>query len=168
MSSILELSPDYHELGQINLTSVKYAYQFWIIEYPYCCGMSVFKRVKMKPSDVSLSDKLVNYIGICNTIMSANTERFPYAHIWHALEEELAGRLIEYQVSTQDQDAQITAVFIDNKIRLINRPECNCAERIIKNFHSGYIDKVLAMPERYIANPMLIDWNLNITAKVTA
>ncbi|WP_262695710.1 hypothetical protein [Kordiimonas aquimaris] len=117
-------------------------------------------------STMMLQNGLSDYIGVCNTIMSANTERFPFAHIWQALEEELAGRLIEYRV-TQDQNlACLTAIFIDQKIRIINRPQCNAGMRIPKTFDWLYIQSVIDKPARYIANPTLIDWCLDTDTNV--
>lgn len=119
-------------------------------------------------TDIDLQEGLLDYIGICNTIMEANTARFPYAHIWHALEDELAGRLIDYQVTCHSERASTTAIFIDRKIRIINRPQCNLADRITKKFDWDYIYGVLQKPARYIANPMLIDWSLRIETGVKA
>lgn len=121
------------------------------------CGNSSMK---------TLQNGLSDYIGVCNTIMDANTERFPFAHIWQALEEELAGRLIEYRVAQHQKQACLTAIFIDRKIRVITRPQCNSAMRIPKVFDWPYIQSVLDKPARYIANPTLIDWCLDINSNV--
>lgn len=117
-------------------------------------------------STTTLQSGLNDYISVCNTIMGANTERFPFAHMWQALEEELAGRLIEYRVFEDKNQACLTAIFIDQKIRIINRPHCNSGMRISKTFEWPYIRSVIDMPARYIANPTLIDWCLDTHTNV--
>lgn len=110
---------------------------------------------------------LCRYIEVCNDVMEANEARFPFAQVWRALEAELAGRPIEYSVKKDKQRADVSAIFIDGKIRLIKQPDNKRNPAIPKPIDWHYLNAVLEKPARFIANPSLVDWYVAVNEKAS-
>lgn len=108
-----------------------------------------------------LEADLGRYLIICNNIISCNKERFPFAQIWRALEERLAGKPLEFVVARHEDDGGQWAVFLEGEVRLVDRASTNLGalKAGTKKVALPYLDAVLDDPSRFIANPALIDWD---------
>lgn len=116
--------------------------------------------------DPDLYNNLCAYISVCNDVMEANQTRFPFTQIWHALEVEIAGRPIEYSVSHGKETAKLTATITDLKINVIPSPDNNRWPTITQKVDWPYMASVLKSPQRFIANPVLLNWNFQINNKI--
>lgn len=116
--------------------------------------------------DPDLHNNLCAYISICNDVMEANRTRFPFTQIWHALEAEIAGRPIEYSVTHDGKTAKLTAIITDLKIKLIPSPSNNRWPAITQKIDWPYMTSVLKNPQRFIANPVLLNWNVRLNNKI--
>lgn len=108
-----------------------------------------------------LAADLGRYIAVCNDIIACNRQRFPFAQIWRALEDKLAGKPVEFVVARHEEDGQQWAVFLDGEIRLVDGSAANLGllKAGTKKVALSYLKAVLDDPSRYIANPALIDWD---------
>ncbi len=113
-----------------------------------------------------LYSNLCTYISVCNDVMEANRTRFPFTQIWHALETEIAGRPIEYSVTHGKKTARLTATITDLKINLIPAPSLNRWPTITQKIDWTYMASVLKNPQRFIANPVLLNWNFQLNNKI--
>ncbi len=113
-----------------------------------------------------LHNCLCSYILICNDILNANKNRFPFTQMWHALEEKIAGRPIEYSVTRDDKHTALTAILTQLEIKPVTLPCTPNWLAVTQKIDWGYMSCVLDNPARYIANPALVDWNMKIDDKV--
>lgn len=99
--------------------------------------------------------RLEAYLEICNKVLEANRDRFPFSRIWEAGEAALKGRTIALAV-VDDEPKASCVVRLENKhIEAAEPPEeCPPVTRLSKQ----YVEDVVAHPEKYIADPSLIDW----------
>ena len=110
---------------------------------------------------------LLYYVAICNEILAANENRFPYAHIWRALEDKLAGNFIEFFVVKDGTEVRVPAQFLKGRIRVIDAAFRGNRETVSKAVDWIYLQEVINNPLRYIANPALIDWDWITGTNVT-
>lgn len=116
--------------------------------------------------DPDLYNSLCDYISICNDVMEANRTRFPFTQIWHALEAEVAERPIEYSVAHLGKTAKLTATIIDLRIKLVSSPSNTRWPEITQKIDWPYMASVLKNPQRFIANPVLLNWNVQLSNKI--
>lgn len=99
---------------------------------------------------------LLQYIGICNQIMAANEKRFPYNKIWQAQEAAMKGRAVEFVVVDDLPKASCAVEMNGDRIRLIGEDQ---NAEMVKRLSLFDINDVVRNPEKYIADPALIDWS---------
>ena len=109
--------------------------------------------------ELNLEGKLLCYVAVCNEILAANETRFPYAHIWRAIEGEVADKYIEFIVAKGCEKAHVYMQFLRCRMSVINRPFESDCRVISKTLDWPYVHEVTRNPPRYIANPALIDWD---------
>jgi hypothetical protein len=99
--------------------------------------------------------RLEAYLEICNKVLEANRDRFPFSRIWEAGEAALKGRTVALAV-VDDEPKASCVVRLENKhIEATEEGgECPPVTRLSKQ----YVEDVLAHPDKYIADPALIDW----------
>ncbi len=104
---------------------------------------------------------LQQYLSVCNTVVVCNKERFPFAQIWRAMEDRLAGQVIEFVVADHEEEGQQWVVFSSGEIRRLEDPprRSDRTSVMTKKVTLPYLLAVLDDPPRYIANPALIDWD---------
>ncbi len=99
--------------------------------------------------------RLEAYLEICNRVLEANRDRFPFSRIWEAGEEALCGRAVALAVVDEEPKASCVVRLENRHIEATEPPdEVPPVTRISKR----YVDDVIAHPEKYIADPSLIDW----------
>ncbi len=98
---------------------------------------------------------LETYIKVCNDVIHANKDRFPYAQIWQAAEQSLLGRCFRFEVTQGEANTSFVASFYDGHIYPVET-DMVCHTVL---FTLEYLQDVIKHPEKYIENPSLIDWN---------
>jgi len=113
-----------------------------------------------------LLTNLYAYIAICNEILDANKNRFPFTQMWQALEAEIAGRPIEFSVTRNNECATAMAIFAQCQLNLIDLSGSKKWPAAKQQIEWAYMARVLENPAKFIANPSLVDWNLKIDDKI--
>ncbi|MFC3052764.1 hypothetical protein [Kordiimonas pumila] len=106
-----------------------------------------------------LEEYLANYVRVCNYVLEANENRFPFLEIWRAGEESLTGMSIEFSTSNQSETAVYAVVFHQKRLNSIGPALAACLPKHHKKLHFDYVLAVLTEPYKYITNPSLIDWD---------
>jgi hypothetical protein len=99
---------------------------------------------------------LLQYINVCNQVLAANQDRFPYNRIWQAQEADMQGRSVEFVVVDDMPKASCAVEMNGDRIRLIEEDQ---NAELIKRLSLFEISAVIQNPEKYIADPSLIDWS---------
>ncbi|MCB2081765.1 MAG: hypothetical protein H6908_01745 [Hyphomicrobiales bacterium] len=112
------------------------------------------KSVTQKsPQDVDALFKA--YLEVCNKAMDANKDRFPYKHIWEAVEKVLADKEIEIRVIDDQPKAAYTLRIGNHHIEIANGEKHSDDGWKVS---TSYLKEVVEHPEEYIRNPAKIDW----------
>ncbi|WP_020400871.1 hypothetical protein [Kordiimonas gwangyangensis] len=99
--------------------------------------------------------RLEQYLEVCNQVLEANRNRFPFNRIWEAAEASLAGRSVAFAVVDDEPKASCVVRLCGQHIETADAGDENPpATRLSKQ----YIDDVVAHPDKYIEDPSLIDW----------
>ncbi|WP_417449974.1 hypothetical protein [Kordiimonas sp.] len=109
--------------------------------------------------------QLERYLDICNRVLDANQDRFPYNRIWAAGEAALEGRPVALAVVDEEPRAHCVVKLEGHHIEAAEGGgEAPPVSRLSKK----YIEDVLANPDKYIADPSLIDWRWLMGGKTSS
>lgn len=103
------------------------------------------------------------YLDICNKVLAANRDRFPYRQIWSAGEEALSGRTVILSLHDDVPKAHCLVAFGESHIST----EVLAAETLhlhkerlpVHAVRLTYLLDVVAEPDKYVADPSLINWD---------
>ena len=113
-------------------------------------------RGKRKSNDVTASGNLLeSYVAVCNDVISANRDRFPYGQIWEAAEQSLFGRCFRFEITGGETNRFCPCTFHEGRIYPI-QSESAC---MTVRFSEDYVRSVVEHPEKFIDNPTLINWD---------
>ncbi|WP_262690373.1 hypothetical protein [Kordiimonas aestuarii] len=112
-----------------------------------------------KTDDISPDQRrLEQYLDICNRVLAANRDRFPYNRIWEAGEAALKGRTVAIALVDDEPRASCVVKLKDHHIEAAETGGAAGDQPPVSRLSTRYIDDVLANPEKYIKDPSLIDW----------
>ena len=106
--------------------------------------------------------RLQQYLEICNRVLEANRDRFPFNRIWEAGEAALKGRSVALAVVDEEPKASCV-VRLENQH--IEEAEATGDGPPTTRISKQYIEDVLAHPDKYIDDPSLIDWRWLMAGK---
>ncbi len=106
---------------------------------------------------------LLRYVRICNKVLAANRDRFPYRQMWSAGERALSGKPVVLALYNNGLRAYAVVAMGENAITVENiEPAKMAAEnRLLPTYpvQMDYVMDVVAKPDRYVADPSLINWD---------
>ncbi len=106
---------------------------------------------------------LMTYLEVCNKVMLANRDRFPYRQIWAASEKALRGNPVILTLVTDSAKASCRVAMDKSAIKVHPLasacvPSC-CQVPAVHAVAADYVEDVLSDPDRYVADPSLINWD---------
>lgn len=122
--------------------------------FVHTCGF-LFVGKRKSTGVTAFNQLLESYVGVCNDVINANKNRFPYGEIWQAAEENLLGHCFQFEVTGKDILTSCPCIFHTGRIFPI---EANRACMTVR-FTGDYVKSVVEDPESYIQNPALINWS---------
>lgn len=106
---------------------------------------------------------LLRYVDVCNKVLSANRQRFPYRQIWSAGEHALSGRSVVLALHDDGALARCIVAMGEASISVEmlepSQPPCQCQTLTVYPVKLSYVLEVITEPDRYIADPSLINWD---------
>lgn len=103
-------------------------------------------------------DEIVHsYISICNQAIDLHRERFPFYQIWNAAEISSKGIITKLKLHDVVPNLLYHIHVKHDEMSLIS-------DRAVKdhdiewNVPLSYLSKIVELPEKYIQNPVLMDW----------
>lgn len=106
---------------------------------------------------------LLRYVSICNKVLAANRDRFPYRQIWSAGEHALSGKSVILALYDNGLRAHAIVAMGENAITVEQiEPAKMLANNRSLSAHPvqmDYVMDVVAKPDRYVADPSLINWD---------
>ncbi len=126
-------------------------------------GWATARTGTPKESQKPYRDILLRYVDVCNKVMSANRQRFPYRQIWSAGEHALSGRSVVLALHDDGTLARCVVAMGEASIsvEMVNPSQspCQCQQLTVYPVKLGYVLEVITEPDRYIADPSLINWD---------
>lgn len=106
---------------------------------------------------------LLQYLEVCNKVLVANRHRFPYRQIWAAGERALHGEPVVLALYDEVPKARCVVAMGETSISVEpmneNRSRGNLHDLSVHAVSLGYVLEVIAEPDRYVADPSLINWD---------
>lgn len=106
---------------------------------------------------------LLDYLDICNKVMAANRHRFPYRQIWAAGEQARSGDLAVLALYDEAPKARCIVSMGEKLISveqiLAGGREMSAVDFPVHGVALGYVMDVLKAPDKYVADPSLINWD---------
>ncbi|MCK0068263.1 MULTISPECIES: hypothetical protein [Kordiimonas] len=103
----------------------------------------------------ALEKLLESYVTVCNDVISANRDRFPYGQIWEAAEQKLFGRCFRFEINVEGRLEFYSCTLHDGRIYPL-QSEAAC---LTVRFTEDYVRSVVDNPAKFIENPTLINWD---------
>lgn len=106
---------------------------------------------------------LLRYLDICNHVMAANNDRFPYRQIWSALQDAGGGDPVIQLL--HDGKPQAACIISLGKTAISAEPmELSKLDSMadllpVYPVEMSYVLQVLASPDLFIADPSRINWD---------
>lgn len=97
------------------------------------------------------------YLAICNEAMKQNKDRFPYKHIWEAVERLKRGEDIDLTIYDDEPKSHYRVQIKDNHIDVIDVDHEDKHQGW--KLTSSYLRKVVEHPQEYIDHPAKLDWD---------
>lgn len=103
------------------------------------------------------------YLDICNKVLAANRDRFPYRQIWTAGQEALSGRPVILSLHDDVPKAHCAVEIGEHHIsaEAVQHHELHARKQSspVHTVRLTYLLEVVAEPDKYVADPSLINWD---------
>ena len=114
-----------------------------------------FAQIAKADESIRYTEQLERYLQVCNAVLDANKDRFPYSRIFEASEAALEGRAVELALVDEEPKARCVVTLSHSHIE---RASDGADPAPVSRISAATVADVLANPEKYIADPSLIDW----------
>jgi hypothetical protein len=101
---------------------------------------------------------LNSFLEIYNRSMTANRDKFPYCHIWRAVEHKTPDLGVGFVLMDDRPKACCHISLVDGELKKLAYMDDNNPPPA-RTVRMSYVEEVVKSPEKYIADPSLLNWD---------